>query len=366
MVVQHSRRLVNSGYVFAFEFFAIFVIDFMGVVSGETAASLECLFPESLSLPRSLSQEILALALPFGLYLICVLFWMTVMRQSPVIRMRRIVLTLIVILYICYVYLLQRMVRALYCIAVEDGTSSKSLDKYYYWIEDTSVQCYQGGHAYVALIGVLPMIVLIAFAFPMSCVYILLKKRSGGTLRNIKNTEMFGFLFRSFRDEFVFWDGLVMFRKALLVLVVHLGYALETTLQCAIASFILFVSVLLQVYLNPYSEKNAVLNHFEIFSLSISGSVFVSGILLNDDNVNEAARFVVSAVVLAGSIGFIFAIFSHIYILMIKLLRFQLEGSNVLIEEQEICGTILYRWIRFRLAQVYIAFKKHVRPAEFA
>ena len=131
----------------------LFRIDFLGVMSGESAISADCLFSDSSSVPRTISREILFLLFPIMVLVILVVFWYRKLRRAFDVRKRRAILSAMVIFYVSYLGLTRRLIRILYCVRITDGTSPDDIYEDRYWTEDTAVKCYTDSHA--ALVGVL-------------------------------------------------------------------------------------------------------------------------------------------------------------------------------------------------------------------
>lgn len=339
------------------------ILDFLGVMSGESALSLDCLFSDASKIPRTISREILSLFAPFILFVICTLYWYRMLRRAKYVRFRRTVLSLVVVLYVSYVGLTRRMIRILYCIDINDGTSPDDVFKDRYWTEDTTVKCYTGSHAYLVGLLVVPMLALLSIAFPSVSAFVLVRQKISKTLHTFENKEMFGFMFCGYRDEFVFWDSVIMFRKALLALVVGFGYPLGSMLQGAIASFVLFASVQLQIYLHPFHENFSALNHLEVFSLCVSVNTFIAGIILTDDTLPHEARVFVSFVVVIFILTFIGSVFFYVIDCVLDMMRHDLETMNVKLEENESRRSLMQKWMTKRGSHLFYRFIRRSRPS---
>lgn len=317
-------------------------------MSGESSLSLDCLFSAHSSIPRSISKEILSHSIPFILFLIYTSFWCRILRKNIKTCVRRVVLSLMVILYVSYIGLTQKMIRTFYCITLTDGSSLKNAFQERYWSEDTSVKCYRGCHAYLVVLLVLPLLIMVSIAFPLGSAMFLMRQRRRNTLYNEENKEMFGFMFRGYREECVYWDSVIMFRKALLALVVGSGYLLGSSAQATIAAFILLVSIKVQTYLHPFSEPFQGLNRLEVFSLCISANAFLAGSVLEDMDLPDAGRIIVSIVAIVFILGFSCCIFFHMFLLLNKLFRQDLMNAQININDQDSYSSILSKWLAYK------------------
>jgi len=117
-------------------------LNFVGAVSVEATISLDCLFSDSSSIPRSISRVILSILLPFAALTVGAAYWrMVISRDFPVLK-RRLVLTTVVVFYISYIGWVQNLSAALNCVTIPSETIGESSSRY--WTEDTAVECFTG------------------------------------------------------------------------------------------------------------------------------------------------------------------------------------------------------------------------------
>jgi len=261
------------------------------------------------------------------------------------------ILSAVVVLYISYLGVTRRLIRILYCIEIIDGTTPDDTSKETYWTEDTAIKCYTGSHGILVAALVIPMVAIVSIAFPILSAWVLIRRRRLGTLREFKSKETFGFMFRGYRDEYVFWDSIIMLRKALLALVVGFGYPLGVNLQGAIASLILFVSAQIQLWLSPVAGKYSSLNAAETFSLTISAITFLAGIFLNDDKLTDGGRIVIAVSVISMIVVFSLYVLVTLLVNFVKLCRLDLEEAGIDLRESEVNGMAIYKWTRFKLTK---------------
>ena len=123
--------------------------------------------------------------------------------------------------------------------------------------ESLDVRCFAPEHVGAILTTALPGILLYVVGFPLGLLLVLLRLKARGALKHSESTYdrrwvlRLGFLFAGYEDEHVYWESLVLFRKALLsgaaVFLAHSG----TTVQVVVAVLILFVSYALQMNYRP-------------------------------------------------------------------------------------------------------------------
>lgn len=206
-------------------------------------------------------------------------------------------------------------------------------------------------HRHAALVGALvaPMILLILAAFPTSSAVYLTQKRRNGLLDTIAVREKFGFMYAAYTDECVFWDSVIMLRKASLALVLIFGTSLRSNVQGLTALLILILSLYLQMQYTPYRNEYETFNALEVFSLLVCIFIFMSGLFFNDPSVSEAGRMVVSVAAVVLICGFVFYFLYNLYLKAAKYCRLTLVRDGETIRAEDTRFTIISKWLRFRL-----------------
>lgn len=334
------------------------VLDFTGAVSAEAAITLDCLFSGSCSVPRSVSKTIMSLVLPLVLLSILALFWTVKHLCNLQLLKRRLTLSLLIVLYISYIGIARRAFSVLYCVRIPDGSTLEDSTNKLYWSQDTSVVCYEGSH--LVLLGslALPMIFLVLLAFPIASAMFLFVARKNQALDTIELKETFGFMFQAYKEEYVYWDVTILFRKAALALVVIFGATLGGNMQGTIAVSILAFSFYMHMNFLPYNETFDSLNTSEKYSLSVSLITYISGVFCGNSSTTPEGRVFCSIVVLIFNLGFVVYSVKDIYLSALRYMRLQLEEHNFPnLNKEEVHFKLVAMWLRHQCSEILTACK---------
>lgn len=269
---------------------ALTMLSSLGSIPVEITFSLDCLFSESSSVPRSIGRVIISLLPPFVVLIIMAVFWKIRLLLDPVTLRRRLVLSTVVVFYVSYVGWAKILSSTLHCVTIHDGVTSGK-----YWTRDTSVECFKGSHAVLTYSLIIPMIAIALFAFPIGSTIYLYFKRRADKLNTVFVKEKFGFMYTAYKPECFYWDSIVMMRKAGLALAIVFGASLGGNMQGLIAACILTFAVFLQSQFSPFAAPFQDFNLIEVFSLLVSQLTFIFGLFLNDERISQTGRTLVSA-----------------------------------------------------------------------
>jgi len=305
--------------------------DWLGGPSSEaTGFTLNCSLPDSGS--RSVTRQMLVVCPPFVVLFICLSYYAvrTILKKREVrYLMKRSILVVTVVFYVSYISLTRAAVTMLYCIDVFDGTRlADREDHNLYWGLDTDVKCFDGVHLRLVFVAI-PLL-LLSFLFPVVLAANLLLAKRRRKLNSEWIAETVGLFYRGFEKDFVYWDSMILLRKAILVPIVvnayHLGGSLQGTLSALLLSFFLF----LQMRFSPFNREFTHLNDLESASLLISIFTFLTGIILNDSYMHSYPVEVLLVIaVLVCNIGFAL-------LLLVLLIRLKLEEIRFSLLSQEI------------------------------
>lgn len=307
-----------------------------------TTVSLDCLLSNNGAIPRSVSRSLLSLLLPFSVLAIATGYWTWINCDNPIVLKRRLTMSAVVVLYISFSSLVEEMLSAISCVDVNNG---ETIDLY--WTSDTSVKCFQGSHGILVFALVIPMILCILFAFPIgSAIYLYLKRRAG-KLEDSEVKERFGFMYGAYTDECVFWDCVVMLRKAALAAIVVFGASLVSNLQNISAVCVLFFSLYLQTRFLPFHEDFKDFNSLEIHSLLVSSFTFTFALYMNDPNVTGGGRHFITVFVAAMILTFVFRLLVNLYFKVVAYCEIELQLKGQTIYASQGIG-IFIQWVQFR------------------
>lgn len=251
--------------------------------------SLNCLVPAGHDSPRSAVQQLIAISPPFAVLFACCLFWIGrsyMKNKGRHYLFKRTVLSTFVVFYVSYIVLAKAAVGMVYCIEVYDGTELGAINSTRsYWGYDTSIECFQDSH--LTLMYVAIPLLFFSLLFPIALAVILTRARSRNNLDSASVVETVGLFFRGFEERYVYWDSVILLRKALIATIVVFSYHLGGNLQGILAVCVLMLSLFLQTRLCPFKRDFGRLNDLESVSLLINAFTFLTGVILNDPNMRS-------------------------------------------------------------------------------
>ena len=153
-----------------------------------------------------------------------------------------------VILNLLFPTLVKRSALMFSCREIGDGVF---LD------EALDIRCFESDHVRAFMMTTVPGIIVYVIGFPVGLLYMLMRLKRRGALRHDgpnydrRWVLRLGFLFAGYEEDFVFWESIVLARKALLSgAAVFLAYR-GTTVQVVVAILILFVCFAAQMKYQP-------------------------------------------------------------------------------------------------------------------
>eukprot|EP00743_Colponemidia_sp_Colp-15_P014672 GILK01017446.1.p1 GENE.GILK01017446.1~~GILK01017446.1.p1 ORF type:complete len:725 (+),score=57.33 GILK01017446.1:298-2175(+) len=205
--------------------------------------------------------------------------------------------TLSVTLFTVYQMLITQSTNVLTCDRyVVGGTTDEPIVKYYLAL-DFSVECdSKGGHSFStqALLFAIGYGFGIPLAFVCSHIYI------NSRIEKPELTKlMFLFLTGGYKEEFWFWQAIIMIRKMVLVSV--LVFLTDGMLQSYAATWIMSISLVLQVWLNPAEKTEH--NLVEAISLAIITATLNLSLLYFWKGLPDFGKTILTMVLLVITIG---------------------------------------------------------------
>ena len=275
-----------------------------GITSEAASRSVDCLIPMSASMQRSIASTLIHICQPIGAIFAFGLFWTGIKiwySETWLYLLTKVGLSALVVFYISYISLTKTLINIFSCIRVYDSVTVNSDDTTDYWAVDTGITCYAGSHALLAGLVGWPLLVIFTFGFPVAVGYLIIRN----VTRDHKEGWIYdvsGFLYRSYSKRFVFWESLIMLRKAILAAVVVFSYPLGANLQHVLAVFVLTLALYLQMICRPFRSEFDILNEMESASILVSSLTFISSIFFGDERVSHTVRVMVTLFVAACNI----------------------------------------------------------------
>ena len=292
------------------------------MTSETVSRSVACLVPADSSVDASIVSTLIDLMVPLAAILIFAFSWWAMSikrRQNGSYLLKKIMLSIIAVLYISYISLTRTIVSTLTCVDVHDALGIGDDASTQYWAVDTLVKCYEGSHALLAAMAGWPCLVFFTLGYPVTVAY-LVTRYTKDDYKAGWVYEIAGFLYRAYRKRFIFWDSVIMLRKAVLALVVVFSYPLGANLQSVLAVFVLAVAFYFQTMCRPYRAEFDDLNEIESVTVLVTLLTFVSSLFFNDDMVTDGVAILISIVV----------IFSNVLLFGFLSIRFARFGATYL------------------------------------
>jgi len=286
--------------------------EYIGALSTAGAsASIDCIVATDSAAEKSIWRMVLSLLVPGTVIIFLALFWVISTLRSGkrgTYFAKRMILSLVVVVYISYLGLTELAVRVFYCVEVSDSKNLFILSKSRYWAMDTAMQCYRNEH--LVLMGIaLVVLFFVSISFPLVFIAAFAMKKT--QLQNQFGwiPETMGFLYTAFKENLAFWESLVMLRKACLSVIVVFSYPLGGQIQGQLAILVLTACLYVHLLFTPYKNEYSRLNIYESMSLFVSIVTFTLGLLLGTGKCKDIVEGLIAFVVISvNSLFFLFVV----------------------------------------------------------
>lgn len=296
---------------------------------------MECLFEDVED--RTVIGVVLRTIFPLFLTLVYILGTLIKHHNDKPNMRRRVIIGFIVGIFFAYDAVTEMLMRIVNCISLDDpdlddpeapliiqryGMFATARDQY--WAEDTQHVCWEGAHGIAAGVLGIPGLITVTFGIPIALALFLLYKRYIGVVLEPECLNTYGFVYQSYQPSFVYWESVIMVRKASMAAVIVYAYDLGPNLQSAIALGILIFSLLAQFLAQPFKYRS--LNVLESLSLLASIFIFYSGVVFRDPNTSYGGKVVLSVIIICTNIAMVilfihrlFDSYDHLIIVKLKL-----------------------------------------------
>eukprot|EP00210_Caulerpa_lentillifera_P003940 g3760.t1 len=321
-----------------------------GLTTDAISRPVDCLVSSGSTSLKALWRIMVSVSIPLIVLGILTSFWGYITIKNGKDRqhfLKRFILSAISVAYISYLGLTKMAVRAFYCVDVYDSVDHLEQSTTRLWAVDTSIRCYEEDHAGIIVIAVL-VLLLITICYPLLSFIALYINKENVRSGDKGIFEIAGFLFRAFKEKFLFWESIVMLRKACLSVICVFSYSLGGDSQLLLVSVLLFFCLYLQLTLRPYREDFKILNHFESISLLVSGLTFSLGQFFIEGRCNDYIKtFLVVLLIFGNSMFFLLLLLALFYNSMVHL-RVTLQCENIPLPVPPIWWNILKVYIHSR------------------
>ena len=326
-----------------------------------------CLLSKNGTAPRSVLQAALVTVLPLAVAIFICVFWVcsAVVQDKPWKYLaKRFILTVVSVLYVAYLPLFRTAINVFSCVDVYDAATLDGIDiSHSYWTEDTSVRCFSGSHATLVFSVAIPLLVF-AILFPVSLGLILIIARRRGILGSPWIQETIGMQFRGFKEAFVFWDCIVLLRKALIAVIATFSHSLGASLQGHLLMALLLLVLFLHIMVSPFKAELEALNVLESASLFVSLCTVLCGLILDDEKTSDdSLRAFLVAVVLLPNIGLLLILFFFLMKHKVRATRFSLLSVNPELQTSALLGVIT-NYSSLKVRQLLDALRKKDRSTQ--
>ncbi|KAG2438352.1 hypothetical protein HYH02_010808 [Chlamydomonas schloesseri] len=143
--------------------------------------------------------------------------------------LRQLRLVSLMVLFILFPTWAQAALSVFSCIRIDDGKGpfaekQQAVSKYGYWVRDVTQECYKGVHLHVYVPVGAVSVALVCLLPPALTTFLLLRRRH--QLKELHTQQVYGFMYRKYKPQFFWWEGLAQTQMLLLVAVQVFGQAL--------------------------------------------------------------------------------------------------------------------------------------------
>jgi hypothetical protein len=226
--------------------------------------SIECILPHgsSSSIPASIQLMLFYLAMPFAMLLLLLAAEASVFRlfrskQAAAVGLRdKLGSSAMVVCFFFMPSILRSTFGWFACIPIDAPVAAPCVAGAVgsFWLHDPDQLCYQGYHrAWVLGLG-LPLLLLVCGLLPAGILWVVLSNRH--RLNNPVFMRNYGFLVRSYKPTYCWWEAAVLLQMAVLTAVGVFSYSLRP-LQEWVMNLTLAAVVVLLLSCDPYAQPAA-------------------------------------------------------------------------------------------------------------
>lgn len=218
-------------------------------------------------------------------------------------------ISILAVIFFSYQNITEEFMRTVNCVDLDKDKSDNDVSDYTgfaiargrYWGEDTAEKCYEGGHGNLAMFLGVPGLLLFSFGVPVFLLVLLLWNQHHGRLKHREFLNTYGFVYQNYTEKHVYWEVVILIRKALIGGVVVFAYEAGPNLQGIMALGVLIAALVMHLIAVPF--KYTTLNVLEGCSLIVSILTFYSGIVFDDGNTSPSAKILLSVILFVVNTG---------------------------------------------------------------
>lgn len=297
---------------------------------------IDCLLSSTSRATRVIWRTLCSLFFPTILIAILATFWgyrsVLIHGSDRSYFLRRFLLTVITTIYIVYFDLTQISFKVFNCVEVHNNVYPFAKSSTRVWTTDTLIECYNGPHNVLTGIALVVMI-FISFGFPLFCFIGLSTRRNERTTSNTWAHNAFNFLCGPYKQKFIYWECVIMFKKAILSIIIAFSYSMDNQSQGLLLLIVLVFFLYTHVLCYPYDKRYHSLNYYESGSLLVSCVTYTLFQFFSGEQYSKVARSIVSISTIAINVGFVclmlLKMLRQFVLLLRALLRYQHTNTPV-------------------------------------
>eukprot|EP00210_Caulerpa_lentillifera_P004033 g3848.t1 len=327
-------------------------LNLLGAATSDSVSySIDCLISSASNATKAIWRLLFSLFVPNIVVLLLALHWAyrcyTKYGRDKLYFSKRLLLTIVTVVYITYFDLTQVAIRVFSCVGVHVNMNPFSNAITRYWIEDTSIKCYENTHIILMCIA-LVVLILVSICFPILCSISLSHKSDEIEDTTSWTYETLGFLGGPFKKAYVYWECITMIKKALLSIIIVFSYSLGNQIQGLLILIVLVLFLYFHTLCRPYAEEYHTLNYYESGSLLVSCVTYTLVQFFNVERCSEVIRGIVSLLLIAINGGFVCIMAFKIIREATNLVRSFLQSKNIRIPEKANIVTLVRVYSRVK------------------
>eukprot|EP00210_Caulerpa_lentillifera_P006283 g6002.t1 len=326
-----------------------------GSVSRLSSQAIQCLPIWNNSAAASIASLAAGFVIPMFIVVVYVMFFSLltiVLYECLYYLITRSILSAVAVSYFSYLSISKAAVTGFGCVPVYTNKDYHSDDSTYYWVLDTSVKCFSMKHIWIMFFGAL-IFVFFTVGFPVFSARTLIYHRDWSESTKpqwIKDTM--SFLYQAYDDQYVYWESVVMLRKAALSIVAVFSYHLSSNLLGLAATSVLTVCLYFQTLYNPYRAEFKSINRYERLSLLFSCIVFVLAQFFTEEGANSYLKDFLSILLLIIIAGFFMFMVHALVTSFFTFAKAELSLVGTRVEEGTGCVKILKLWLLSKIEDI--------------
>jgi hypothetical protein len=235
--------------------------------SSPETLSADCILPADSNMPLAVQRVVFYLAMPIAVLLLQLLIEVMLATKCLLLSrtpgsahklLLRLGSSAMVVLFFFLPSLLRTLFGLFACIPLDQSVNwpYQAAAVGSFWVYDTSVVCFgTGWHRYLALGLGIPLVAVLCIVVPGLIVFITVSNMS--RLYDTGFRLSWGFLTRSYRPTFCWWEAVVVWETAALVAISVFGVNVGAYFQCLLMTAALMLVSYLQLRFKPYAHVQA-------------------------------------------------------------------------------------------------------------